>query len=117
MTDANDRLHQFLVMHERCGGARVDPLSEADLTESGCWATIRCPGCGSTIREELDGATAIAQLAGYVGMEPEEFVRLSFEAGGWEQLERRLQESPRVTPDVLARILRARRSVGEQLDN
>ena len=117
MTDADDRLSQFLVAHEGCRGWQIDPPSEADLTEDGYWATIRCPGCKNTIREKQTWATVLPRLAAYVGMTPEELVTLAFEEGGLEQLERRLQESRRVVPDVLMRILRARRGQSERFDN
>ena len=99
-------------------GARspIPPVRPTSPTTD-IWATARCPECKSTIREKQTWATVLPRLAAYVGMTPEEFATLSFEEGGLEQLERRLQESPKVMPDVLTRILRARRAQGERFDN
>jgi hypothetical protein len=117
MSEAEERLSRFLVQHERCGGASVEPPSETDVTETGYWVTIRCPACGDTIREERDWATTVRELSAYIGMSPQEFEARAFEAGDVADLERLLAESPRAMPDVLLRILRAQAQRGERFDN
>ena len=101
--DAIARLQQFVVRHERCRGQVLAiPPSGEDLVEGGAWVSIRCSGCGDSIRELIDYESQLRNLARQAGIEWDELQRLSSTEAGLEELRHRLYAWPGMVPMILA---------------
>jgi hypothetical protein len=102
-------LERFWVRHQTCQGqVQVLPPGEADLTDTGgVWLSMRCDGCGQSIRREFDYMGVLRSTAIQAGMTAAEFDALAERDDGPEQIEKRLQAWPGLVPMLLARLRRA----------
>ena len=101
-------LERFWVRHQACPGqVHVIPPGEADLTEAGVWLSMRCEGCGQSIRREFDFMGVLRSTAMQAGLTAAEFDALVERDDGPEQIEKRLQAWPGLVPMLLSRLRRA----------
>lgn len=104
----NASLEAFWARHQACPGeVQVAPAGEADLTEDGVLLSMRCPGCGDSVRREFDFMGALRSAALQSGMTAAEFDALAERDDGPEQIERRLRAWPGLVPMLLAKLRRA----------
>jgi len=104
----NTSLEAFWARHQACPGeVEIAPPGAADLTEEGVLLSIRCPGCGESLRREFDYMGALRDAALRSGMTAAEFDALAERDDGPEQIERRLRAWPGLVPMLLGRLRQA----------